>query len=124
MLSAHRLFDLPGQHLFHSGGVRCIKDAFLFQKVFKRGASIGIFRHGFHTPFCAYLLTLSPVVESAESLSMSFSHSLTGSVPEAVLKNLAGRIFSESFIRMLYHIWYNMSSPELWCKSLRGMPGA
>src|SRR5437764_10104741 len=62
MLSVHRLFDLPSQYLFHSGGVRCIKDAFLFQKVFKRGASIGIFGHGFHTPFCAYLLTLSPVV--------------------------------------------------------------
>src|SRR5216683_3387000 len=91
MLGAHRLFDLPSQHLFHCGGGRCFKDAFLFQKVFKRGASIGIFRHCFHTP----------------------SHSLTGSVPEAVLKNLAGRIFSESFIHMLYHIWYNMSSSML-----------
>src|SRR6266581_8718306 len=67
---------------------------------------------------------ISPPIIRLSSLSKSFSHSLTGSVPEAVLKNLAGRIFSESFIRMLYHIWYNMSSPELCCKSLRGMPGA
>src|SRR5205807_227773 len=47
------------------------------------------------------------------SLSKSFSHSLTGSVPEAVLKNLAGRIFSESFMRTLYHIWYNVSTSML-----------
>src|SRR5437588_12828107 len=67
---------------------------------------------------------ISPPIIRLSSLSKSFSHSLTGSVPEAVLKNLAGRIFSESFIHMLYHIWYSMSSPELCCKSLRGMPGA
>jgi len=56
---------------------------------------------------------ISPPIIRLSSLSRSFSHSLTGSVPEAVLKNLAGRIFSESFIRMLYHIWYNMSSSML-----------
>src|SRR5258708_16286960 len=56
---------------------------------------------------------ISPPIIRLSSLSRSFSHSLTGSVPEAVLKNLAGRIFSESFIHMLYHIWYNMSSSML-----------
>src|SRR5260370_12216610 len=54
------------------------------------------------------LVLISPPIIRLSSLSRSFSHSLTGSVPEAVLKNLAGRIFSESFIHMLYHIWYNM----------------
>src|SRR5713226_2228302 len=57
---------------------------------------------------------ISPPIIRLSSLSRSFSHSLTGSVPEAVLKNLAGRIFSESFIHMLYHIWYNMSSSMLY----------
>src|SRR5579884_2465396 len=61
---------------------------------------------------------MSPPIIRLSSLSSSFSHSLTGSVPEAVLKNLAGRIFSESFMRILYHIWYNMSSLELYCNSL------
>src|SRR5712691_13296001 len=56
---------------------------------------------------------ISPPLIRLSSLSRSFSRSLTGSVPEAVLKNLAGRIFSESFIHMLYHIWYNMSSSML-----------
>ena len=67
MLGAHRFFDLPRQYLFHCRGGRCFKDAFLFQEVFKGGASIGIFRHGFHTPFCAYLLTPSLGVASAGS---------------------------------------------------------
>src|SRR5579864_5411790 len=61
---------------------------------------------------------ISPPIIRLSSLSRSFSHSLTGSVPEAVLKNLAGRIFSESFIHMLYHIWYNMSSSMLHKKSM------
>src|SRR5260221_12362885 len=61
--------------------------------------------------YCAVLIP--PPIIRLSSLSRSFSHSLTGSVPEAVLKNLAGRIFSESFIHMLYHIWYNMSSSML-----------
>jgi transposase len=56
---------------------------------------------------------ISPPIIRLSSLSRSFSHSLTGSVPEAVLKNLAGRIFSESFIHRLYHIWYNLSSSML-----------
>src|SRR5258708_20433081 len=61
------------------------------------------------------LVLISPPIIRLSSLSRSFSHSLTGSVPEAVLKNLAGgRIFSESFIHMLYHIWYNMSSSMLY----------
>src|SRR5216684_6621993 len=63
---------------------------------------------------------ISPPIIRLSSLSRSFSHSLTGSVPEAVLKNLAGRIFSESFIHMLYHIWYNMSSSKLRCKKRQG----
>src|SRR5579884_733431 len=41
---------------------------------------------------------MSPPIIRLSSLSRAFSHSLTGSVPEAVLKNLAGRIFNESFI--------------------------
>ena len=61
---------------------------------------------------------ISPPIIRLSSLSRSFSHSLTGSVPEAVLKNLAGRIFSESFMHMLYHIWYNMSS--LWLRGKKG----
>jgi hypothetical protein len=61
---------------------------------------------------------ISPPIIRLSSLSRSFSHSLTGSVPEAVLKNLAGRIFSESFMHMLYHIWYNMSS--LWLCGKKG----
>src|SRR5258708_1688234 len=60
------------------------------------------------------LVLISPPIIRLSSLSRSFSHSLTGSVPQAVLKNLAGRIFSESFIHMLYHIWYNMSSSMLY----------
>ena len=59
MLGAHRFFNLPGQHPFHCGGGRDFKDALLFQKVFKGRASIRIFRHGFHTPFCADPLTLT-----------------------------------------------------------------
>src|SRR5229473_4609818 len=66
---------------------------------------------------------ISPPIIRLSSLSKSFSHSLTGSVPEAVLKNLAGRIFSESFIHMLYHIWYNMSSSRLRCKKRQGTCG-
>jgi len=62
-----RFFDLPRQHPFHCCGSRGFENAFLLQEVFKRGASIGIFRHGFHTPFCAYLLALSLGVASAES---------------------------------------------------------
>src|SRR5258707_15529416 len=61
---------------------------------------------------------ISPPIIRLSSLSRCFSHSLTGSVPEAVLKNLSGRIFSESFMHMLYHIWYNMSS--LWLRGKKG----
>src|SRR5258708_16675557 len=61
---------------------------------------------------------IPPPIIRLSSLSRSFSHSLTGSVPEAVLKNLAGRIFSESFMHILYHIWYNMSS--LWLRGKKG----
>src|SRR5215469_8367222 len=43
---------------------------------------------------------ISPPIIRLSSLSRPFSHSLTGSVPEAVLKNLAGRIFSESSIHV------------------------
>src|SRR5690349_10346905 len=64
---------------------------------------------------------ISPPIMRLSSLSRPLSHSLTGSLPEAVLKNRAGSIFSESFMPMLYHIWYNMSSVKLHCKKA-GMP--
>src|SRR5690348_3860170 len=53
---------------------------------------------------------ISPPITRLSSLSRPLSHSRTGSVPEAVLKNRAGRIFSESCMPKLYHIWYIMSS--------------
>ena len=59
---------------------------------------------------------ISPPIIRLSSLSKPLSHSLTGSVPEDVLKNLAGRIFSESFIHSLYHIWYIVSSLRPRCK--------
>src|SRR5215471_6671933 len=62
---------------------------------------------------------ISPPITRLSSLSKPLSHSRTGSVPEVVLKNLAGRIFSESFMPKLYHIWYNMASARLHCKKGR-----
>src|SRR5438093_12906724 len=62
---------------------------------------------------------ISPPIMRLSSLSRPLSHSRTGSVPEAVLKNRAGSIFSESFMPMLYHIWYSMASARLHCNKGR-----